>query len=241
MAEKLTKEQFQSKAVKVHGGKYLYNLPDDFNNNVKIEMICDVHGSFHQTPVSHLTGRGCRKCYHVSVSERCRSTTEEFVRRATQVHSGRYTYEQAEYRKKDLKVNISCKVHGVFSQEAHSHLSGRGCRKCSKNGFKVGKAGHLYVMQCDDITKVGVANNDPKIRAKAISSDYGKDFSVLTFKTFSNGQECLDAETKLLRELARQYKKPLDVFSGSTECFLDVNVAQLLSRINELQWQVAPQ
>lgn len=31
-------------------------------NKVKVNIICPVHGSFFQTPNSHLNGHGCRKC-----------------------------------------------------------------------------------------------------------------------------------------------------------------------------------
>jgi hypothetical protein len=57
-------------------------------------------------------------------------TTLEFVERAKAVHGDAYTYEHAVYINSRNLVEITCPVHGNFSQEACSHLMGKGCSHC---------------------------------------------------------------------------------------------------------------
>jgi hypothetical protein len=57
-------------------------------------------------------------------------TTQEFIKRAIKIHQYLYDYSHVEYQGFNEKVKIECKVHGIFEQIAHSHLSGNGCIKC---------------------------------------------------------------------------------------------------------------
>ena len=68
----MNKEQFISKAVKVHGSKYDYSKVDYKGCRTKICIICKEHGEFWQTPNNHLNGSGCPKC----TKYRNRYTTE---------------------------------------------------------------------------------------------------------------------------------------------------------------------
>lgn len=57
-------------------------------------------------------------------------TTEDFIKRAKQVHGNKYDYSLVIYKSNKEKVKIVCKKHGIFLQEASSHKQGHGCRKC---------------------------------------------------------------------------------------------------------------
>lgn len=57
-----TTEEFVIDARKVHGQKYDYSFVDYKNAKVHVEIICPLHGSFHQAPTSHLSGSSCKKC-----------------------------------------------------------------------------------------------------------------------------------------------------------------------------------
>lgn len=59
-----------------------------------------------------------------------RKSTEDFVRDARAKHGDKYDYSQTVYTNAKAKLIILCKVHGPFTQEASSHLSGNGCKKC---------------------------------------------------------------------------------------------------------------
>ena len=57
-------------------------------------------------------------------------TREEFIRRANEIHKGRYDYSKVEYVNSYTKVCIICPEHGAFMQTPTIHLGGHGCRKC---------------------------------------------------------------------------------------------------------------
>ena len=56
------KEDFIKKANDVHNFKYNYDLIEYVNRNTKINIICNNHGRFNQTPHNHLWGKGCPRC-----------------------------------------------------------------------------------------------------------------------------------------------------------------------------------
>ena len=65
-----------------------------------------------------------------------RLTGREFIERANRIHNNKYSYYMTIYYNKRSKVNIICPNHGIFSQEAGSHLVGKGCAKCFGNARK---------------------------------------------------------------------------------------------------------
>lgn len=54
--------EFIRKALLVHEHKYIYNDAVYINNEHKIEITCEKHGSFWQKPSGHLSGQGCPLC-----------------------------------------------------------------------------------------------------------------------------------------------------------------------------------
>jgi hypothetical protein len=62
-------------------------------------------------------------------------TTDEFKRRATQMHKGVYDYSTTVYISYLKKVEIGCRKddHGRFWQKAGDHLIGKGCPKCARS------------------------------------------------------------------------------------------------------------
>ena len=59
-----------------------------------------------------------------------KTTTDEFIARAKQIHGDKYDYANVIYRTRDDKVKIICPIHGVFWQKACYHLDGSGCPYC---------------------------------------------------------------------------------------------------------------
>lgn len=58
----MDKESFIARCVYVHKGKYDYEGLIFEGMNHKIEIICPIHGKFHQLASHHAKGRGCAKC-----------------------------------------------------------------------------------------------------------------------------------------------------------------------------------
>lgn len=223
---------FIEQARALHGGKYDYSKIEYKTKDVKVEIICQEHGSFWQTPEKHVLGQNCPKCVGKALM-----TTDWFKAKADGVHGDRYVYDlvvDEDFRKAGKKVSIVCNVHGKFRQHFNNHLMGQGCPKCATFGFSTSRSGFIYVLACGNMTKVGITNRKPELRAKQVSKSYGTEFSVIETFYFENGKVCLDLETALLQVLRGKYKQPAAKFNGCTECFLDVDRDELLAQIREL-------
>lgn len=69
ITQRIAVGEYESKASKVHDGKYSYS-GDYTTKDKKIKIICPIHGAFEQEAESHLQGHGCPKCGHdISKSE----------------------------------------------------------------------------------------------------------------------------------------------------------------------------
>lgn len=58
-------------------------------------------------------------------------STEKFILKAKNKHGDKYDYSLVEYKGSLSRVKIICKKHGVFIQQAVSHIRGCGCSKCA--------------------------------------------------------------------------------------------------------------
>ena len=125
-------EEFIKKAKKIHNSKYVYNTTVYTNQKTKVEIFCKrCSGYFKQAPRHHLAGRGCRVCSDIERGKKRRLTTEEFVKKAIEIHKEKYIYDKVVYTSFKNKVKIFCKKCNLyFEQIAGSHLNGSGCKKC---------------------------------------------------------------------------------------------------------------
>lgn len=133
----VTEKSFIEKANIKHNNKYNYELINYVKAIKKITIICSIHGSFEQTPNSHLNGSGCPKCGRKIVEDSRKLSNEEFIERAKKVHNNYYTYENTNYIGYYEKVNITCPVHGNFTQKANKHLNGNICKKCANKNLMI--------------------------------------------------------------------------------------------------------
>lgn len=133
-----TADELIEEFKKVHGDKYDYSKVDFKKMNEQVCIICPEHGEFWQTPTIHLQGCGCQKCANERTAYYQRLRLEDFIRRATKVHDGKYDYSKVKYVTCDTKVCIICPEHGEFWQLPYDHLCGKGCYKCARE--KIGEA-----------------------------------------------------------------------------------------------------
>lgn len=122
---------FETLANEVHGDRYDYSKTEYNKSQIKIDIGCNSHGYFKQTPNKHLTGRGCPKCGGESVSRIKTLTTQEFIDKAILIHGKKYGYDSVDYKGYGEAVKIICKEHGQFNQPAGVHLMGSGCSSCN--------------------------------------------------------------------------------------------------------------
>ena len=121
---------FIKKIKEVHNDKYNYSKVNYVDSKTKVCIICPKHGEFWQTPNAHLQGQGCPKCSIEYNKKRMSLTTEEFIKKAKEIHGDKYDYSKTDYINADTKVCIVCKKHGEFWQKPYKHLQGQGCPKC---------------------------------------------------------------------------------------------------------------
>lgn len=73
----ITQSQFIEKAKAIHGDKYDYSLAVYTGVRNKVEIICPIHGSFHQVAGSHIIkGYGCKKCGQAARKKRKQDNPE---------------------------------------------------------------------------------------------------------------------------------------------------------------------
>lgn len=121
-----------TRCIEVHGNKYNYDKVVFEKMAAKVTITCPIHGDFTQTMTKHINNRsGCRKCNQVSPTG-IAMPFKEFIEKAAEVHSGKYTYNFSTYTKCSSKLEIYCPAHGVFEQSGDNHLRGMQCPKCAK-------------------------------------------------------------------------------------------------------------
>lgn len=142
--KKMNTEEFIKKAQFVHNNYFTYNNCIYKDSNSKVIVTCPIHGDFEVKANNHLNGANCKKCQIEKINHNINKlpvinnstkklTTEEFIKRAKDVHGEKYDYSKTRYIKSNEKVTITCPIHGDFKITPNHFLSGRGCAKCSKN------------------------------------------------------------------------------------------------------------
>ncbi len=75
-------------------------------------------------------GYGCPRC-----SNRENYTTEEWIRKAKEIHGDKYDYSIVNYVNSKTPVTIICSNHGEFEQMPSEHIGGKGCKYCAHQAF----------------------------------------------------------------------------------------------------------
>lgn len=105
------KDIFIEKASQAHGDRYDYSKVKYQNANTKVEIICPKHGSFWQSPSTHVSGSGCTKCSLTTVQYQIMSFVERHVDIKSNDRSVINPYEL------DIYVpskNLAIEVNGIY-------------------------------------------------------------------------------------------------------------------------------
>ena len=165
----MTIKEFVEEARKIHGDKYDYKSVDFIKKTDKVDIVCPKHGVFKQMVKLHLKGCDCRKCNIEKRANECRSTKDEFVQKAKEVHGNRYDYSKVEYINSITPVEISCNFCGkTFEQRPSNHINMKqGCPFCNGNIKKTTedfiKEAKIIHNDKYDYSKVNYRNNKSKI------------------------------------------------------------------------------
>lgn len=129
----LSTADFIVKAIERHGERYDYSATRYLSAKAKVQILCPLHGSFEQSPDSHLRGCGCPDCANDSRSSKRRLDTATFIQYSKLKHGELYDYSQAQYVVAIQPVTIICREHGPFDMLPYAHYwNGSGCPECSK-------------------------------------------------------------------------------------------------------------
>jgi hypothetical protein len=137
-SKKRTNDHFIALCISQHGNRYDYSLlKENVGRHDLVDIICPVHGIFQQRLNSHITGNGCNLCADIHRGEKCSKGREYFIEVSSLVHHFKYDYSliPTDVRSTHI-VNITCPMHGLFSQEMNSHRRGAGCNKCKSSTMR---------------------------------------------------------------------------------------------------------
>jgi hypothetical protein len=127
------KRREQNKIMCVTKFGDLFQYPDGFPDKVhdSITYICQKHGRCTRELRTFLK-KGCSACSYEKLGVDKALGVSKFAQRAREIHGDKYKYDKVEYTNTMTSVVITCPIHGDFRQLAGNHLSGKGCRRCSK-------------------------------------------------------------------------------------------------------------
>lgn len=234
--QRLTHEEFVRRANHTHNNKYQY--PDTYvSYKMPLSILCTCHGSFRQTPDSHLSGSGCPTCGIEHLSNKFRLSREDFVRRSTNIHEDkRYSYDKFVYVNAKTAGVITCPTHGDFLQKPAEHLyKGAGCPSCkrrklggrysesffNRNSHRKEHPATLYVLRITSgntaFIKVGITQQLLHKRLSAYPFDNIEVLASYNTTLFN----AWITEQRMLAEFGDWAVTPPIHFAGSTECFED--------------------
>lgn len=132
MVKKLTLNEFKDKFYKRFPNKG-FDLSKSIyiNSHTLMDVVCNNGHTFQARPCDLMNGGGCPYCCGTKKLSR-----EDFIRNATFVHNGYFTYEHSDdFTNVSSLVTVTCPVHGDFKVKANNHLNGANCKKCAKEGI----------------------------------------------------------------------------------------------------------
>lgn len=128
-------EEFIKKADGIFKGLYDYSYVNYINNKTRVKIGCKKHGFFYQEPRNHLSGKGCPYC-----ASNKKLNLDKFIELSKKVHGDKYDYSRSKYVNVRSKINITCKTHGEFWQNARSHMGGSNCPECVRESRYLDKS-----------------------------------------------------------------------------------------------------
>ena len=224
---RITTDVFIERATKKHGTKFDYSNAVYVDSKTDVQIHCTKHGiNFWQRPDTHWSGAECPKCGYEKTarknSENFKFTTEEFIKKAIEVHGDKYNYSKVEYKLNSIPVTITCPIHGDFEQRPNDHTSGqKGCKHCSKTGFDMNKPAILYYLSINNgqAYKIGITNRSVKDRYNNIDLDK---IRVLKIWEYPLGKYAHKVEQDILKlYVNNKYNGAPILQTGNSELFID--------------------
>ncbi len=230
---------FEELADKKHNGRYSYYMESFVDSRTKMNIGCQDHGVFEQTPAEHLYGKGCPTCGALRAGQEKRElASERFEEVAIAIHGDKYDYSKADYHVSRDKVEIICldcsEEQGkevVFWQKPNKHLSGQGCPNCAEYGFDSSKSANLYFFKIKDyeIYKIGITNRTMKQRYQKQEHEI---IEPIMEVTYAHGEEALMMEQKIVKKFRKYKYRGVDVLlTAKTSEMFTKNIIEEVQRM----------
>jgi hypothetical protein len=176
MTRKLTIEEFKNRFTERFPKKnFDFSKSNYINAHTLMKVECNNGHTFEVRPCDLMNGGGCPYCSGIK-----KLTKEDFIKDATFVHNGYFTYEHAaDFTNVSSYVTVTCPIHGDFKVNANNHLNGANCKKCAKEGIS------------HKITKREKVHNSTKKLSQyefinKLTKNYGNKY-IITDKTIYKG------------------------------------------------------
>ncbi|AUR84687.1 hypothetical protein NVP1063O_020 [Vibrio phage 1.063.O._10N.261.45.C7] len=207
-----------------HGNLFNYDDVEYVDSKTPVSIFCiNCNEHFNQAPSNHLNGQGCRCCANIKLRLMRLTPFSDFLQRAEKVHKGLYSYSGESFKGIRELVEITCQVHGKFSQLSYSHLRGSGCPLCATSGFDRNKPANLYVVVwsngMDNFIKVGITNNkvEDRVKMQSIYTKYTPE--KITSVPNKDGRLIYNLESEIKKKFPSGYMRKEDFPDGYTETF----------------------
>jgi hypothetical protein len=148
--KKLDTVEFVKRANFKFDFKFDYSKSVYLGMKIPMEIICPIHGSFHQTPDTHLNkgNCGCPKCRSEFIVKSCKerdystreyktNSKDEFLSKCLVKYGDKFVINLDEFERTtmDGTISVNCSLHGVFYIRPVKFLEKQnkhGCPKCNK-------------------------------------------------------------------------------------------------------------
>ena len=219
--------EFLRKVKEVHP-HYDYSKVTYTNSINKVTIICPIHGEFLIRPTHLVRGQRCTKCADIAVGEKNILPFKTFLNKAREVHGDRYDYIEESYRGTSKKIDIICKLHGIFTQPASDHLWGHGCPHCANmlkhKKYHKDKTTLYYIkfiLEDAHYFKIGITKQSISRRYANLSKyPHIKGYEIISSKEFPNGHSAYTVEQEIVSTFKDLLTKDsVLVGNGNSEVF----------------------
>lgn len=236
MPKKLTQEEAINRLKEKHP-EYDFSKAAYTGSNKKIEAVCPLHGSFWSRFADLVTSTRCPKCSVKSIKDKQKTSIEDFIAKANEIHNNFYKYSKVDYVNNRTKVTITCPIHGDFQQRPEHHITGHGCKKCTMKGnswtleswkTKASRSKNflgftLYLLHCfdkktgEEFLKIGrtFTSLNERYRSKTCIP---YDYTVIATLT-TNPDVIVTCEKAVKKKHKEHTYIPSNYFPGISECF----------------------
>lgn len=202
-----SKDIFLDSCIKTHGDTYDYSKVEYKRSNIKILIVCKIHGDFLQNPIKHKNGSGCPKCALVARSK----TKNQFLEIIKNKFINKnYIYiNLPEIVKEEDKIVFICPFHGKQVQSLRGHLRGTGCVECNKKELRWSRSSFenqkttLYYVKINNLYKIGLTKRNVFKRFET-ETQIRRNVEIISIWEFKNGGIAFDLEIECLRA-TKQY------------------------------------